>query len=182
LTLSANHRVWRGLFASPKMQINVLLGRPAVAVANDKLRAARQRTASLICSEDCLSRQELAELVNAWVWDHHHTVVEASANWVGQPALLLLRRRAGPGDRASPVALVGCAAGGHLPGSAASRAVLRRRRSVRDGRVHRLRSVRSRGSPPVFQSALTGSPRQSGRTCTPRGGEPWARCAGSARP
>jgi transcriptional regulator with XRE-family HTH domain len=32
----------------------------------------------------CLSRQELAELVNTWVWDHHDKVVEHSANWVGQ--------------------------------------------------------------------------------------------------
>ncbi|MGH3821463.1 MAG: helix-turn-helix domain-containing protein [Pseudonocardiaceae bacterium] len=51
---------------------------------NDRLRAARERTASLICPDDCLSRQELAELINSWVWDHHHKVVEASANWVGQ--------------------------------------------------------------------------------------------------
>jgi transcriptional regulator with XRE-family HTH domain len=32
----------------------------------------------------CLSRQELAELVNAWVWDHHEKMVEHSANWIGQ--------------------------------------------------------------------------------------------------
>jgi hypothetical protein len=52
--------------------------------ANDLLRAARQRTASLTSPDVCLSRQELAELVNAWVWDHHEKTVEHGANWVGQ--------------------------------------------------------------------------------------------------
>ena len=60
-----------------------LVGAGAVA-ANDLLRAARQRTASLMSPDVCLSRQELAELVNAWVWEHHEKVVEHSANWVGQ--------------------------------------------------------------------------------------------------
>jgi hypothetical protein len=55
-----------------------------LATANDKLRAARQRTGSPTHPDECLSRQELAELVNAWIWEHHHTVVEASANWVGK--------------------------------------------------------------------------------------------------
>jgi hypothetical protein len=55
-----------------------------LAAANDQLRAARQRTASPNYPDECLSRQELAELVNTWVWEHHHTVVEASANWVGK--------------------------------------------------------------------------------------------------
>ncbi len=52
--------------------------------ANDLLRAARQRTASLTSPKVCLSRQELAELVNTWVWDHHEKMLEHSANWVGQ--------------------------------------------------------------------------------------------------
>jgi hypothetical protein len=40
--------------------------------ANDVFRAARQRTASLTYPGDvCLSRQELAELVNTYVWEHH---------------------------------------------------------------------------------------------------------------
>jgi hypothetical protein len=55
-----------------------------LATANDQLRAARQRTASLTYPDECLSRQELAELVNSWVWNHHHTRVEASANYIGQ--------------------------------------------------------------------------------------------------
>jgi transcriptional regulator with XRE-family HTH domain len=55
-----------------------------VAEANDLLRVARQRTASLTSPDMGLSRQELAELVNAWAWDHHETMLEHSANWVGQ--------------------------------------------------------------------------------------------------
>ncbi len=52
--------------------------------ANDVFRAARQRTASLTSPDVCLSRQELAELVNTWAWDHHEKMLEHSANWVGQ--------------------------------------------------------------------------------------------------
>ncbi len=55
-----------------------------MAALNDLLWEARQRTASPACAEDCLTRQELAELVNAWVWDHHHEVMDASANYVGK--------------------------------------------------------------------------------------------------
>ena len=51
---------------------------------NDLLRAARQRTASLTSPEVCLSRQELAELVNAWAWKHRDKMLEHSANWLGQ--------------------------------------------------------------------------------------------------
>jgi len=55
-----------------------------VAEANDLLRAARQRTASLTSPDMGLSRQELAELVNTWAWNHHEKMLEHSANWVGQ--------------------------------------------------------------------------------------------------
>jgi hypothetical protein len=33
---------------------------------------------------ECLSRQELAELVNAHVWRHHRKMVEMDANYVGK--------------------------------------------------------------------------------------------------
>ncbi|MGH3770549.1 MAG: hypothetical protein ACRDRW_03990 [Pseudonocardiaceae bacterium] len=46
---------------------------------------ARQRTASLTHPGDCLTRQELAELVNSWVWEHHdNKEVLASAGYIGQ--------------------------------------------------------------------------------------------------
>ncbi len=52
--------------------------------ANDQLRAARQRTASLTSPDVCLSRQELAELVNTWAWNHHEKTLYHSVSWVGQ--------------------------------------------------------------------------------------------------
>ncbi len=53
--------------------------------ANEQLRAARERTASLTYPDACLSRQELAELVNAWSWEHHDKkVAEVSANYIGK--------------------------------------------------------------------------------------------------
>ncbi|GAA3852327.1 hypothetical protein GCM10022243_17480 [Saccharothrix violaceirubra] len=52
--------------------------------ANDRLRAARERTESPVNPGECLSRQELAELVNAHVWRQHGTTVEIDANYVGK--------------------------------------------------------------------------------------------------
>jgi transcriptional regulator with XRE-family HTH domain len=51
---------------------------------NDLLRTARKRTASLTSPDMGLSRQELAELVNTWAWDHHKKLLEHSANYIGQ--------------------------------------------------------------------------------------------------
>ena len=51
---------------------------------NELLRAARERTASLTSPEECLSRQELAELANEWIWTHHQKMAALSANYVGQ--------------------------------------------------------------------------------------------------
>ena len=52
---------------------------------NNQLRAARERTASPTHPDGGLSRQELADLVNTWVWDHHDkTVVLATANYIGK--------------------------------------------------------------------------------------------------
>ncbi len=59
--------------------------------ANDLLRTARKRTASLISPEVGLSRQELAELVNAWAWNHHNKLEEHSANYIGQLERGLIR-------------------------------------------------------------------------------------------
>jgi hypothetical protein len=55
-----------------------------LAEANEKLREARERTASLADPEVCVSRQELAEQVNAWIWKHHDKTVALSANYIGQ--------------------------------------------------------------------------------------------------
>ncbi|MGH3866254.1 MAG: hypothetical protein ACRDQ4_09015 [Pseudonocardiaceae bacterium] len=56
-----------------------------MAEANDQFRAARERTASPTHQGVCLSRQELADLVNTWVWEHHNEkVVLATANYIGK--------------------------------------------------------------------------------------------------
>jgi transcriptional regulator with XRE-family HTH domain len=55
-----------------------------LSAANEELRAARERTASLAYPDVCLSREELAELANAWIWDHHEKMVALSANYIGQ--------------------------------------------------------------------------------------------------
>jgi hypothetical protein len=63
-----------------------------MAEANDQLRAARERTASLANPSHALTRQELAELVNKWVWDHHdEKVVLATANYIGRLERGLIR-------------------------------------------------------------------------------------------
>lgn len=51
---------------------------------NDYLRAARERTASPQHPHEGLSRQELAELVNEYIWEHHRKRVELDANYIGK--------------------------------------------------------------------------------------------------
>jgi hypothetical protein len=45
---------------------------------------ARWRTSSPANPEECLSRQELAELANAWIWEHHNKKLELTANYIGK--------------------------------------------------------------------------------------------------
>jgi transcriptional regulator with XRE-family HTH domain len=52
--------------------------------ANDQLRAARERTASPNHPGEGVSRQELAELVNAYIWENHRKRVELDANYIGK--------------------------------------------------------------------------------------------------
>jgi hypothetical protein len=52
--------------------------------ANEELRRARERTPSPTRPGECLSRQELAELVNTHVWEHHQMRVETDANYIGK--------------------------------------------------------------------------------------------------
>jgi hypothetical protein len=52
--------------------------------ADGQLRQARERTASAACPGECLSRQELAELLNAYVWEQHQKVVELDGGYVGK--------------------------------------------------------------------------------------------------
>ncbi|MBV9141446.1 MAG: XRE family transcriptional regulator [Pseudonocardiales bacterium] len=51
---------------------------------NHQFREARARTASLTHPQEGLSRQELAELVNDWIWKHHRTEVDFDRNYIGK--------------------------------------------------------------------------------------------------
>jgi len=57
-----------------------------VGEPNDQLRRARERIESPYATGESLSRQELAELVNAWVYEHteDQRVVELDANYIGK--------------------------------------------------------------------------------------------------
>ena len=55
-----------------------------VPTTNEQLQRARERTESPSYPGECLSRQELAELVNAHIWRHHDKTVEIDANYVGK--------------------------------------------------------------------------------------------------
>ncbi len=55
-----------------------------MAESNDELRRARERTESPYASGEFLTRQELAELVNAWVYEHTNRTIELDANYVGK--------------------------------------------------------------------------------------------------
>lgn len=51
---------------------------------NDKLRQARERVESPGATGESLSRQELAELVNAWLYTYKGRTVELDANYIGK--------------------------------------------------------------------------------------------------
>lgn len=51
---------------------------------NDKVTAARRRAESPTYAGQCLSRQELGDLVAAHVYGHHGQTLVSDANWVGK--------------------------------------------------------------------------------------------------
>ncbi|MGH3850676.1 MAG: XRE family transcriptional regulator, partial [Pseudonocardiaceae bacterium] len=56
-----------------------------MATENNEFRDARQNTESPTHLGYCLTREELAERVNAYIYDHHKKkMTEASANYIGQ--------------------------------------------------------------------------------------------------
>ncbi len=57
---------------------------------NDKVTAARRRTESPTYAGQCLSRQELGDLVAAHVYRHHGQTLVSDANWVGKLAALVM--------------------------------------------------------------------------------------------
>ena len=58
---------------------------------NDYFRQARERLPSRLTRGQPLSRQEVAELVNQWIFGTYHKVVELDANYVGQLERGLIR-------------------------------------------------------------------------------------------
>ena len=61
-----------------------ILPTPKKYTSNKQFREARARTASLTHPKEVLSRQELAELVNNWIYKHHHTRVDFDRNYIGK--------------------------------------------------------------------------------------------------
>jgi transcriptional regulator with XRE-family HTH domain len=59
-------------------------GFESMSQPNEEFRRARELTPSPTCPDECLSRQELAELVNVHVWEHHQIRVEVDANYIGK--------------------------------------------------------------------------------------------------
>ncbi|HEY2724586.1 MAG TPA: XRE family transcriptional regulator [Pseudonocardiaceae bacterium] len=78
-----------------------------MAEPNDQLRRARERVESPSASGDCLSRQELAELVNAWVYEHSGLMSELDANYVGKLEQGTIRWMRYPERRAAFRAVLG---------------------------------------------------------------------------
>jgi hypothetical protein len=56
----------------------------AAASSNDLLRTARERTASPQTPGETLSRQELAEQVNRWIFTHEERVTDLDGNYIGK--------------------------------------------------------------------------------------------------
>ncbi|MGH3833710.1 MAG: XRE family transcriptional regulator, partial [Pseudonocardiaceae bacterium] len=56
-----------------------------MATTNDQFKDARENTESPTHPDYCLTREELAELVNAYIYDNYKKKeTEASANYIGQ--------------------------------------------------------------------------------------------------
>ena len=51
---------------------------------NDKFRDAREHTQSPDHPDECLSRQELADQANTWIWEHHHKKYDLNAKYIGK--------------------------------------------------------------------------------------------------
>lgn len=75
--------------------------------SNDQLRRARERTESPNATGQPLSRQELAELVNSWVYEHKARTVELDANYIGKLEQGVIRWPQDPDRRAGFRAVLG---------------------------------------------------------------------------
>jgi hypothetical protein len=57
---------------------------PNESTPNDQFREARLRLSSLPHPDECVSRQELAELVNSWIWEHYQREFSFTGNYIGK--------------------------------------------------------------------------------------------------
>jgi hypothetical protein len=55
-----------------------------VGTPNDQLRAAREGTESPVTPGECLSRSELADLVNDWIFENRHMAKALAAGYIGK--------------------------------------------------------------------------------------------------
>jgi hypothetical protein len=79
-----------------------------VGEPNDLLRGARERTESPHASGDCLSREELADLVNAWLFEHTGgRRAELDGNYIGKLEQGRIRWPQDPNRRAALRAVLG---------------------------------------------------------------------------
>lgn len=80
-----------------------------MAEPNDRLRRARERVESPNVRGECLSRQELAESVNAWVFEHtkDRQVIELDAHYVAKLERGVIRWPQEPVRRAGFRAVLG---------------------------------------------------------------------------
>ena len=51
---------------------------------NDKFRDAREITKSPAYPDECLSREELADQANAWIWEHRNKKYYLNSNYIGK--------------------------------------------------------------------------------------------------
>ena len=55
-----------------------------MASPNTRFQAARERTRSPVYPTECLSREELADQVNLYIWNNHRQRVEIDAGYIGK--------------------------------------------------------------------------------------------------
>jgi hypothetical protein len=51
---------------------------------NDKFQDARERTKSPDHPDECLSRREVADQANAWIWEHYGKKYDLNSNYIGK--------------------------------------------------------------------------------------------------
>lgn len=59
-------------------------GKRRVSAPNDQLRRARERCDSPSAPGQTMTRQDLADLVNAWLWEHTNRQAIVDANYIGK--------------------------------------------------------------------------------------------------